>query len=669
MNDCYLNFLVSFRALFSLDVGANLVNSKQTIGIILPDLSLLGYAVPVESFGIGLFVILFTYLIIEYNVQLLSHEKFKIAMNMLHTAHTPLILLRNQLEELKTGNLPEPLSQQVEEALGYAECIIYCNRNIATLNKVNKRIPPKTSTVNLELSTYVTSIVNQCRAHANSRQIRLTVGECSDCVSCRINENIMTAALQHLINKMILISESGCCISINVTHTMNSWQLQISNNEIAGQRAGKMFPFIPIIFPVYGYSDLWTVRKIIRLHGGKITGCRHGKAATFQIVIPTDCHCQNQSCPVLKHSSAKTKTQIDDSCESPKSDKQYGEDKTTFYSEAAKEFGDVIDGKYGTYDLTKNYADNFDVAHENNEESILEFQFLGDVDNAGFNPGLATSGLAFDSRGLMLPGAGVGYEGVVHNWLYNAFVNSVDKDGYTDIRMFSTMIFNDLDASIHLRNDAGGNPVRLEGPGGYKWEELYPAKNGKEGFATVSNPLAHSFKAGIRKGIDCSMPTQTEADGTPKLVGVGAGVKEYVYNQPRAHGVNWRYIRYADVLMMYAEAVVSGGTQASNMTPLQAVNKVRGRANMSELPSVTMTDIQNERILEFALEGHRFYDLLRWGKLTSRFTELQESDPNFKKFISADDFKGFVTNKHEWLPIPINEVNSNPYITENNPGY
>lgn len=69
-------------------------------------------------------------------------------------------------------------------------------------------------------------------------------------------------------------------------------------------------------------SDLWTVRKIIRLHGGKITGCRHGKAATFQIVIPTDCHCQNQSCPVLKHSSAKTKTQIDDSCESPKSDKQ-----------------------------------------------------------------------------------------------------------------------------------------------------------------------------------------------------------------------------------------------------------------------------------------------------------------------------------------------------------
>ena len=118
MNDCYLSLLLNFRALLSIDSGVNLVNSKQAIGVILPDLSLLGYAVPVESFGIGLFIVLFAYLTVEYNVQLLSHEKLKIAMNMLHTTHTPLILLRNQLEELKTGNLPESLSQQVEEALG-----------------------------------------------------------------------------------------------------------------------------------------------------------------------------------------------------------------------------------------------------------------------------------------------------------------------------------------------------------------------------------------------------------------------------------------------------------------------------------------------------------------------------------------------------------------------
>lgn len=320
MNDCYLSLLLNFRALLSIDSGANLVNSKQAIGVILPDLSLLGYAVPVESFGIGLFIVLFAYLAVEYNVQLLSHEKLKIAMNMLHTTYTPLILLRNQLEELKTGNLPESLSQQVEEALGYTEYIIYCNQNIVTLNKVNKKILPKTSTANLELSSYITSIVNQCRPYADSRRIQLTVSECSDCVSCRINENIMTAALQHLISKLILASDLGCCISINITHTIDSWQLQITNCEIADKRVGKMFPFIPVIFPIYGYSDLWTVRKIIRLHGGKINGYRHGKSFAFQIVIPTDCHCRNQECSAIKHSSTNTKNKAKKSSESDKDD-------------------------------------------------------------------------------------------------------------------------------------------------------------------------------------------------------------------------------------------------------------------------------------------------------------------------------------------------------------
>lgn len=329
MNDCYLSLLLNFRALLSIDSGANLVNSKQAIGVILPDLSLLGYAVPVESFGIGLFIVLFAYLAVEYNVQLLSHEKLKIAMNMLHTTYTPLILLRNQLEELKTGNLPESLSQQVEEALGYTEYIIYCNQNIVTLNKVNKKILPKTSTANLELSSYITSIVNQCRPYADSRRIQLTVSECSDCVSCRINENIMTAALQHLISKLILGFDLGCCISINITHTTDSWQLQITNCEIADKRVGKMFPFIPVIFPIYGYSDLWTVRKIIRLHGGKINGYRHGKSFAFQIVIPTDCHCRNQECSAIKHSSTNTKNKAKKSSESDKDDTPNAKTKDT----------------------------------------------------------------------------------------------------------------------------------------------------------------------------------------------------------------------------------------------------------------------------------------------------------------------------------------------------
>lgn len=347
----------------------------------------------------------------------------------------------------------------------------------------------------------------------------------------------------------------------------------------------------------------------------------------------------------------------------------YGDDHTTYYAEAAAAFGRIISGQYGQYSLAPRYADNFDTSHENNDESILEFQFLGDVNNAGFNPGTATSGLAFDGRGLMLPGAGVGYEGVAHNWLYDAYAASVDKDGCTDCRMFATLMFDDTAPEIRLPRDASGHPVRQTGPGGYTWEQLYPAKDGATGFATVANKLAHPFKAGIKKGLDYSMPTQTAEDGSPKLIGVGAGVKEYLYNQPRAHGVNWRYIRYADVLLMYAEACLEGAAPAGTLSPLEAVNLVRRRANLEDLKQLTMAALKRERILELALEGHRFYDLLRWGELKERFDYLQAKDPNFKKFISADDFKGFTAHKNEWLPIPITEMDSNPYLSENNPGY
>ena len=302
MNDCFLNLLFSFQLLLPLKEGADFVGSKQTIDVILSDLSLLGYVIPVGGLGIGLFICLLAYLAAEYNVRFQSHEKYKIAMNMLHSIHTPLTLLRNQLEDIKTASLSEPISLKIEEVLKYAERIIDCNQNVMTLDKIEGSIKPKTATVDFELSTYITSIVNQCRPYANIRQVKLKVNECSDCVSCRINENIMTAALQYLLYKIILITNSGCCISISVTHTMDAWELHISNNTVTENKAESLFSFISALFPVYGYSGLRTVRKIIRLHGGKMIGYGHGKFATFRIVIPTDCHCQNQKCPVIKSS-------------------------------------------------------------------------------------------------------------------------------------------------------------------------------------------------------------------------------------------------------------------------------------------------------------------------------------------------------------------------------
>lgn len=327
MNIFFLNLLFSFQVLLPVDGGANLTNSKQTVDVILPNLSLLGYAVPIEGLGIGLFICLLAYLAAEYNVRLQSSEKLKIAMNMLHSIHTPLILLRNQLEDIKTSGLPESISSKIEKVLGYTECIIDCNQNVIMLDKADNSIRPKTSTANLELSAYITSIVNQCRAYANTRQVRLTVNECPDCVSCRINENIMTAALQHLLNKIILITDSGCCISINVTHTTNAWELHISNNVLSEKKEESLFSFISTQFFVYSYGDLRTVRKIIRSHGGKMTGYGHGKTVTFRIVIPTDCHCRNKSCPVINHPTTDAMGNLDKSSRIINCEKEYSKAK------------------------------------------------------------------------------------------------------------------------------------------------------------------------------------------------------------------------------------------------------------------------------------------------------------------------------------------------------
>ncbi len=91
------------------------------------------------------------------------------------------------------------------------------------------------------------------------------------------------------------------------------------------------------------------------------------------------------------------------------------------------------------------------------------------------------------------------------------------------------------------------------------------------------------------------MPMMTNADGTPKLPGVGAGTKEYVYNQPRAHGVNWRYIRYANVLLMYAEAVLSGGKQGT-MTLYRLSIRCAIVPTLPIFRMFTMDDVKHERV-------------------------------------------------------------------------
>jgi len=106
-------------------------------------------------------------------------------------------------------------------------------------------------------------------------------------------------------------------------------------------------------------------------------------------------------------------------------------------------------------------------------------------------------------------------------------------------------------------------------------------------------------------------------------------------------------IRFADVLLMEAEALVrAGGGAGQAQTNL---DMVRARVGLASVP-VTLDNIYNERMLELATEGHRFYDLVRTGKAAAALA-----------------FKGFQANKHELLPIPLVDMNNTKM--NQNPGY
>ena len=122
--------------------------------------------------------------------------------------------------------------------------------------------------------------------------------------------------------------------------------------------------------------------------------------------------------------------------------------------------------------------------------------------------------------------------------------------------------------------------------------------------------------------------------------------------------LNWatnvREIRYADILLMAAEAIARSG--GSNADAIRYVNQVRLRVGLQPFPPLQgqalLDAIFDERRMELATEGHRFFDLVRTGR-------------------AADVLgpQGFQTNKNEILPIPQTELDVSEGSLKQNPGY
>jgi hypothetical protein len=125
------------------------------------------------------------------------------------------------------------------------------------------------------------------------------------------------------------------------------------------------------------------------------------------------------------------------------------------------------------------------------------------------------------------------------------------------------------------------------------------------------------------------------------------------------YGHNRRLIRYADVLLMAAEALNENDKPAEALVYLNQVRERAREGNPEILPDITETNkellrdiILIERRHELALEGHRFWDLIRTGKAPAVLGQL-----------------GFITGKHELLPIPQNEIDISQGTLIQNPDW
>jgi hypothetical protein len=264
-----------------------------------------------------------------------------------------------------------------------------------------------------------------------------------------------------------------------------------------------------------------------------------------------------------------------------------------------------------SYQLMPNYGDNFIATKKNNQESVFEIQ-LADV--GGTNPWAgenAQQGLGVTTAQEFAPSEVSGwFEVSPTDKLFNEFQKEKTTGNDFDPRMYATLI----------------------------WD--YPG-------ATFYQKPFSSFT--LVFGYHSMFKKYQNYTQTNELTGA-SGASDYTSSN------NERALRYADVLLLLAESLTMQG-KVQDAYPY--MKQIRDRAQLAALPGgysqdQMMTEIVHQRMIEFARENQRFYDLKRWGKLAQ---EISNSDKVGKQF--------YVAGKYDYFPIPQNEINSNPLMKQN----
>ena len=203
----------------------------------------------------------------------------------------------------------------------------------------------------------------------------------------------------------------------------------------------------------------------------------------------------------------------------------------------------------------------------------------------------------------------------------------------------------------------------------------FPGQNGG-GWNIPSKDIIGAFEAGdLRKDVSLK-------EGYTNKSGVWVPVPFInKYNHPHtvlgATNDNWPVIRYADVLLMLAEAInEESGPTTEAYEHLNAIRMRAGLSALSGLDKNTFRDaVLNERRIELAFENHRWFDLKRTktpdelASFLNAYGAFEKSDPTTSRggipFSSAD----FQFAAYEGMfPIPADQIRINPKLTQN-PGY
>lgn len=326
------------------------------------------------------------------------------------------------------------------------------------------------------------------------------------------------------------------------------------------------------------------------------------------------------------------------------------------------------------YDLVEPYSDVFRSTNDNNEESIFSVQAAagtGNVQNANANLVL---NFPHGTAGPARPGGCCGFFQPSFD-LANSF-----RTDATGLPLLDNSYNN---AGNALVNDMGLNSSDAFTPDAGNVDPRLDHSVGRRGIPYLD--------WGPHPGADWIRDQPYGGPYSPKkfiYYQAGEGIENDASSwTPGYTAVNYNIIRFADVLLLAAEAEV----ELNNLTAaLDLVNRVRTRAINSPVKLADgVTDAANyvintytsfanqdeartavrfERKMELSGEGHRFYDLVRWGIADQMLNAYLQHEDQFlnSPFVGAS----FSANKNEYLPIPQNEIDlQGAEVLTQNPGY